>query len=206
MCDVSTALMATNATLGLVSGVAKANTIRQQGRAQADALERNAEIAQQQGHDAILRGGTDEYRLRRGVAQMMANNRTQAAASGIDIDSGSLRNVQNATIREGEADAETIRFNAARERWGYMQQAANLQSQANYSRASSKYQANNLLAGNALKFGISLGTGLADYENNRDESSLTDTLGDDRSLYWDWLEPYGIKKKHIITSTLWDQQ
>ena len=179
MCTV---LSAISAGASLVGGIAQSRAVEAQGRANADALEANARTARFQAHDSIERGGLEELRLRRNLSQLSGNQRVQAATSGIDINSGSVRNVINSSIAEGEQDAETIRFNAARQRWGYLQQANNLTNQANSIRANSRYQANNILFGNLVNFGLGLGESI--YNHNNQSSPLTDTLTDDRSKYF----------------------
>ncbi|MBQ9526721.1 MAG: hypothetical protein IJR68_03845 [Fretibacterium sp.] len=144
----------------LAAAVGAAGTIMQgvaanrAAKAQAAAAEQNAAIAEAQGHDAIERGGTEELRLRRQLAQQRGNARAQAAASGIDADSGSLLDVRNASISEGERDAAAIRYNAARERWGYQVQAQNYRNKALQARAAGR----NALFGSLIGAGTQLGT------------------------------------------------
>ncbi len=185
---------ALTAGAGLYQGIARSKAEKAYGEAQASAMERNAKIAEAQGHDAIQRGGLEELRLRRGLAQQMGNINAQAGASGIDTNSGSVQDVRNATISEGEQDAEAIRFNAARERWGYNAQAANLRTQANYTRANSRANARNILTGSILGFGLDLGQGI--YNNDSKTSPLTDSTDDDRSKYWGPLyNPYERRRR-----------
>ncbi len=180
MCDALSALAVAGAGANLYQGVAQARAQKAYGNAQASALEQNANIAEARGHDAIQRAGLEELRLRRGLAQQMGNINAQTGASGIDTNSGSVQDVRNATISEGEQDAEAIRFNAARERWGYQTQAANLRTQANYTRANSRANANNILTGSVLGFGVDTATAI--YQGSQKTSPLTDK--DDRSKYW----------------------
>lgn len=168
--------------MSLYSGVAQARNAKAQANAQAAALEANARNSEILAHDAIERGGQEELRLRRSLAQNAGNQRVQAASSGIDINSGSVLDARNASISEGEHDAEAIRFNAARERWGYLSQANNLNNQAAYSRAAGKYAANNILFGTVTNFGLKLGNDI--YEDTKKRSPLTDTVPT-------WLDTFG---------------
>ncbi|MBQ3455444.1 MAG: hypothetical protein IJG36_03315 [Synergistaceae bacterium] len=180
-----TALTALSAGVSLYQGYAAGQTAQAQAEAQALALEQNAKISRAQAHDAIERGGLEELKLRRQLAQLGGNQRAQAAASGIDINSGSALDVQNASISEGEFDAETIRFNAARAKWGYDTQANNLEAQAANSRAIGKSAKSNALFGGIANFGLTLGEGL--YSNGQRYSPLTESATpttDDRSKYW----------------------
>jgi len=134
----------------IMQGVAADNA----AKAQAAAAEQNAKIAEAQGHDAIERGGEEELRLRRQMAIQRGNARAQAAASGIDADAGSMLDLRNASISEQERDAAAIRFNAARERWGYQTQAQNYRNEASAARASGR----NALFGSIIGAGTQLGT------------------------------------------------
>lgn len=181
MCTLISAL---SAGASLFTGITQANNAKAQAEAQANALEANARNADILAHDAVERGGQEELKLRRSLAQVAGNQAVQAASSGVDSNSGSVIDVRNASISEGEHDAEAIRFNAARERWGYISQARNLNNQAAYARAAGKSAADNVLFGNLMKWGLDLGNTV--YEQTRDpndsESPLTDT--NDRSKYW----------------------
>ncbi len=181
MCTLISAL---SAGASLFAGITQANNAKAQANAQAAALEANARNADILAHDAIERGGQEELKLRRSLAQIAGNQSVQAASSGIDSNSGSVLDARNASISEGEHDAEGIRFNAAKERWGYISQARNLNNQATYYRAAGKSAANNILFGNIMNWGLNLGNTI--YEQTRDpneaESPLTDY--DDRSKYW----------------------
>ena len=178
-----TLLSALSAVASLYSGVAQARNARAQADAQASALEANARNAQILGHDAIERGGQEELRLRRSLAQVAGNQTVQAANSGIDINSGSVRDARNASVSEGEHDAEAIRFNAARERWGYQAQANNLNNQAAYARAAGRAASNNILFGTVTKWGLDLANNIYDQtKTTEDTSPLTDY--DDRWKIW----------------------
>ncbi len=187
MCTAALALAGIGAAANLYQGVAQSKAEKAYGNAQASALEQNADIAEAQGHDAIQRAGLEELRLRRGLAQQMGNINAQAGASGIDTNSGSVQDVRNATISEGEQDAAAIRFNAARERWGYNAQAANLRTQANMTRAISKANARNILTGSVLGFGVDTATAI--YEGNQRTSALT------KQTDSDWVDTFGIENK-----------
>ena len=178
-----TLLSALSAGASLYSGVAQARNARAQADAQASALEANARNAQILGHDAIERGGQEELRLRRSLAQVAGNQTVQAASSGVDLNSGSVRDARNASVSEGEHDAEAIRFNAARERWGYQAQANNLNNQAAYARAAGRAASNNVLFGTVTKWGLDLANNIYDQtKTTEDTSPLTDY--DDRWKIW----------------------
>jgi hypothetical protein len=69
---------------------------------------------------------------------MQGSQRAVLAASGVEVDSGSALDIQEATGREGEQDAAIIMYNAEREAWGYGVQATNYRNAASAARAEGK--------------------------------------------------------------------
>lgn len=124
----------------------------QAARAQAAAAEANAGIADANAHDAILRGGMEETKMRRQAAMLRGAQRAAAAASGVVADAGSAAEVQDAAMRERERDIKVNALNAARERWGYQTQAQNYRAEA----AAARAQGTNALIGGAIGAGTSL--------------------------------------------------
>lgn len=193
MCTVLTAL---SLGAGLYQSYAAGQTAKAQYDAQANALEQNAKIAEFQAHDAIERGGQDELRLRRSLAIQQGSARAAMGTSGLDIDSGSMQNVINQSIQEGEHDAEAIRFNAARERWGYLSQAANYRAQAQNARNAGSNARTNALFGGLLK----LGGGISDYYADNAAGSPLTQYNDDRAKYWGPVyNPIQAKQKGYIS-------
>lgn len=140
------------AAIGAAGTLMQGMAANSAARAQAAAANQNARIAEAQAHDAIERGGQEELRFRRQMAIHRGAQRSALAASGVDVDSGSALDVQNASMREGEHDAAAIRFNAAREGWGYQVQAANYRNEAAAARAAGR----NALFGSVVGAGTSL--------------------------------------------------
>ena len=182
MCTVLSAL---GAGAALYSGYAQGKTAEAQANAQASAMDYNATISRRQAHDAILRGGEEEYRLRRQLAQHRGNQRAILATSGVDIDSGSALDAQNASIAAGEYDANVIRYNAARQRWGYLNEADNLNTQAANTRAIGRANRRNALFGGILDAGMYAFEGYNTYRGAQATSSpLTDRIPS-------WVDTFG---------------
>ena len=95
------------------------------GRFENDVAERNAQLAEKQGQDALNIGNSEENRQRLQSEQQIATGRTSTAAQNVDVSSGSAAAVRASQQLVGEVDALTIRNNAAREAWGYDVEAAN---------------------------------------------------------------------------------
>ena len=167
---------------------AQGRAAQAQANAQAQALEQNAEFSRAQAHDAIERGGQEELKLRRNIQKHLGNQRASLATNEVDINSGSALDVRNASISEGEYDAETIRFNAARQRWGYLNQAENQMTQAANARAQGeaaasqgKAAARNALFGGVVNAGLGIASG---YQTSK-SSPLTQTTISDYNFYRD---------------------
>lgn len=156
MCSMVAALTA-GAVGSVMQGMAANSAARATASAQEAAAAQNAAVAEAQGHDAVERGGQEELRLRRSLARQMGNARAQAAASGIDPDLGSLMEVRNASLSEGERDAAAIRYNAARERWGYLNQANAIRTEGANAASISRAQGSNALFGSFLGAGANAG-------------------------------------------------
>lgn len=130
------------------------------GKAQQQLANYNAQVAEMQAQDAIVRGRETEARHRTDVKRMIGSQRAGFAASGVDVNDGSAVDVQADTAALGELDALTIRTNAAREAWGYKIQAQDYAARGQIARAESTSKAVGTIlstAGSALysKYGFS---------------------------------------------------
>lgn len=115
-----------------------------QGNYEKAILDQNAEYADAQAKDAIQIGQQQEYRQRAGVRSLVGSQRAAGAAQGVDVDSGSMLDVQLEAVGVGELDALTIRNNAAREAWGYKVQAADLRNRGKLAQYAGRTQASTL--------------------------------------------------------------
>jgi hypothetical protein len=97
-----------------LSLVAAGGTVLQGYQAQ-QTNKANAAIQEIAAADAIDRGHAEEAVVRRQVAAFMGTQRTQIAASGVEMDSGSPSDLLADTAMLGELDALTVRNNAQRE-------------------------------------------------------------------------------------------
>lgn len=123
-------------------------------KAQARVAENNARMAQEQGSEAARQGAREEKQLRRQGAQFAGSQLATLAASGGQIGGSSL-GVLADTAMGIEEDAQTIRFNTMKNKWGFDVQAVNYQNEANAARSSAK---NARTAGYVGAFSTLLGT------------------------------------------------
>lgn len=135
--------MCTALIIGAVGTGISAVSAFQQQRAQNDAAEYNArvadvnaELAEQQSVQAGQLGVRSERQLRQQGRRLAGAQRTAFAASGVDVGSGTARSVLSDTSRQTELDALDIRYNTAIQQRGFGIQAQGFRQGAALQRAS----------------------------------------------------------------------
>jgi hypothetical protein len=103
---------------------------------EADIYGLNADLADRQAGDAIVRGREAESRFRTGTRQQAGAARASLAAQGLALDVGSAADAVGDIEALGELDALTIRNNARREAWGFQTEAAEYRSRAKMTRVA----------------------------------------------------------------------
>lgn len=106
----------------------------------------NAIAAEYQAQDSYRRGESAVEDHLRKVAALRGKQTATLAANGVSLDEGSALNILTDTELFGEMDANTIRYNAAREAWGYKAQASNYTAQGELASMSAASQ-NPMLTG-----------------------------------------------------------
>jgi hypothetical protein len=129
-------------------------------QAQADTTmrvaEQNAKISKAQAADAIKRGGAEEEKMRRQFEILRGRQMVQAAASGVDAETGSPLEIQKASLKEEERDVATNALNYAREAWGYNMDAYNALTEGASRAAALRSQGHSGLVGAYSGAGSSL--------------------------------------------------
>lgn len=141
--------------LSAAGSVAAGNAQAAAYEAQAKIAQQNARLAELQGVEELKKGAREEERFRREARQFQSSQRTAMAASGAQV-SGSALNVLADTAAGIEQDADTIRFNTLKDKWGVDVQRTNFLNQASVARTSAK---NAKTAGWIGGFTSILGTG-----------------------------------------------
>lgn len=123
--------------LGLGSGLIGGYGAWSQGQSQAGAARFNSTIEKQNAaismqNAAIAGQAGSEQAFMSGIKTRALTGGIQAnqAASGVDVNSGSAVDTRASASELGELDALTIRSNAAREAYGYTQQARSHEAQS----------------------------------------------------------------------------
>lgn len=139
MCEpVTLSIMAASAGVGAFSAFEGAKAERSQAEFQAAVGENNATMADNSANDAILRGSEEANRARREGRKVAGTQRAVLAGNGVDVKTGVAAALQDETGYFAEADATTIRNNAARAAWGFRAEAQDYRSNAQMARAVAK--------------------------------------------------------------------
>lgn len=149
------------AFLPILGGVVGAGGSFAAGHAQSAAYEAQARIAEQnaktaaaQGEESLRRGAREEKTLRRQARQFAGSQLASFAASGGTI-GGSALGVMADTGMMTEEDADMLRYNTLKEKWGFDVERANHLNEASAARRSAK---NAKTAGYTGAFSTLLGT------------------------------------------------
>jgi len=153
---------------------------------QAQVAQNNQKIANQNATYAVQRGQIMEQQKRTQTAQLIGQERAVAGATGLDVNTGSNKNVQESTAQLGEFDAQVIRNSAAREAYGYTVQGLNYGAQG---------QLDAMNASNALTAGLigAAGQGLKGFGPSG-PSSDPNAIGDASTVApkWAWMQDAGV--------------
>jgi hypothetical protein len=103
---------------------------------QATMAELNADAAESDARNSLLRGEREEQRLRLDTAQLKSSQRVSIASNGIDLGSDTAAAVLTSTDVLGEIDANQTKANALREAWGHRTEAVNYRNEANMARST----------------------------------------------------------------------
>lgn len=141
MAGLALALAAGGTAVNVIGQIKGGNAAKRAGEAQqraamksADLADFNAQVAELQAEDAIVRGQEEQQRFRTRVRGAIGSQRVGFAASNIDVNYGSAADVQADAAYLGELDALTIMGNAAREAWGYKMGAEDLRRRGQLAR------------------------------------------------------------------------
>lgn len=141
MSGYTTAISLTMAAIGtavsVASGVQQAQAQQAQAEYQSKVARRNAELAEQQASAQRMQGYEQMQAERLKTARLIGQQRAQAGASGVAVDSGSFEDVAEDTKAAGEFDAINAynqgidrAYNSEIQAWNYNSQAEGYQAQA----------------------------------------------------------------------------
>ena len=154
MASATTLMVASLAATALSTGIGVYSSIKQgqaqqaQAEYQSKVAQRNADLAEQQASAQRMQGYEQMQAERLKTARLIGQQRAQAGASGVAVDSGSFEDVAEDTASAGEFDAKNAynsgidkAYNNEIQAWNYDSQAAGYQAQANAAGQSSMLNA-----------------------------------------------------------------
>lgn len=114
----------------------------------------NAQIGEYQAQDVLDRSNIEVNQTRRRIAKMMGIGRNEIGARNVEL-SGSALSLLEDSAQIGQEDINTVRNDAARQAWGYRNQASEASrigkvQQGNYNAAAT----GSLLTGASQAYGI----------------------------------------------------
>lgn len=153
---IATAMTAISGVTSAVGAFMSASASANAANYNAEIASRNADVAKQNATWASQAGeqqaAIEETKTRARVGGIIAGQ----AANNIDVNSGSALDVRSSAAQLGELSALTVRSNAAKESYGYLNQAWSSTAQSNLdkSNASADEMAGVFNAGGDLISGI----------------------------------------------------
>lgn len=133
MCDLATAgfVMSAVGTATSAYGMyQQGQAAEAQGEYQAAVSRNNAIIAERNARLAEERGKVAETQKQRQIQQLIGRQRAGAAASGVEVDTGSALLARQDIAEMGAFDIENIKFDTAMEAYNYRVAGSQAQSQA----------------------------------------------------------------------------
>jgi len=138
MCDLTMIFTIGASLLGAYSQIEQGRAQQQAANYNAQVAQMNAKLADERARDALERGAEEENKKRREVAGLIGKNRAAMAKSAVDMSFGSPLDVIIDSATLGELDALTIKKNSYREEQDHRQQANNYRAEAGMYKAAGK--------------------------------------------------------------------
>lgn len=123
----------------IVSALVSANAARVQAQTNQAIARNNQQIAEAQAQDAQRRGEIEAQQAQRRARQVAGQQRATMSARGLDIGEGTPGELIDQTEFFGMQDAQTARFNAAKEAWGARMQGRGYGIQASANDPSAAF-------------------------------------------------------------------
>ena len=181
MMTASLIATAVSTAIGVASTIQQSQAQAAQMEYQSKVAQRNADLAEQQASAQRMQGFEEMQTERLKTARLIGQQRAQAGASGVAVDSGSFLDVAEDTAARGDIAAINAYnkgidsgYNSEIQAWNYESQAAG------YDYAAGQAQSSGVLS--AIGQGIG---GIADMGSTWAKFSDTPTGGGSKAQYWD---------------------
>lgn len=153
-----------SAGLGAYSSIRQSRAQARQAEAQADIARQNQELAQDQASAQRREGYENMTRKRQEVAGIVARQRAMGGASGAQVDTGGLLDLNLDSREQGEMDALNLyqqgldqAWNSEMQAWNYGNQASAYSAQASSARKAGLWDAGSTLIGGIASAGSQFG-------------------------------------------------
>jgi hypothetical protein len=131
MCSVIAVAMGVKAIGNIQQGIAA----KQRGQAAKAAAYRSADAAERAAADAVQRGSLKDLQYTMQGSKVVAAQRVIQSGSGVDVNIGTTKAVQDATQAVSDVDRAVVRRNAALEAYGLRERARGLRQEGMYAEA-----------------------------------------------------------------------
>jgi len=174
-------MSAVGTAIGVAGSIQQSQAQAAQMEYQSEIANRNAKLAEQQASAQRMQGYEAMAAERLKTAKLIGQQRAQAGASGVSLDSGSILDVAEDTAATGEMNAINAfnqgidsGYNSEIQAWNYESQAAGYDSAAGQARSSGLMSA----------VGQGIG-GIADMGSTWAKFSNPAPTGGGKTQYWD---------------------
>lgn len=135
---LATAATIGSTVLGAAGALMQGSAEASQHKYQAQVAQNNAQIAEQNYTSSLLAGNRAESQQKMKVTRLIAGQKADQAANGVDVAVGSAPMVRDSSQAEGDWDALAIRYNAAKQAYGYQVEKTNDLAQADMEKRAAK--------------------------------------------------------------------
>lgn len=154
------------------NAISQSNATRAKAAYQKQQYATNVMLANMAAADAKARGEAKAQGIAKNTDQEIGAERAQQGAQGIDINSGTAREIQLETQAAGQHDILTTQNNAWREAWGHQMEAINTVGTGRMLDMASNQEANNTLLTGGMQ-GLSYGASAYYNMNNSNRKATT---------------------------------
>lgn len=131
MCDWGMALQGASMAMGMAGSISGGNSQKALAEYEAQVAHNNAEIASKNEAKAYKAGAMEAQQQRTKMATLLGSQRAGYGASGVDVNTGSAREVQRSSQSLGYQDLLTIRENTRARANAFRQQGTDYLNRAN---------------------------------------------------------------------------
>lgn len=165
----------------MYSAFSQASAMKEKANFEYNQAVQNNELAKVYAGDAIDRGEFDAKAIKRKGNQVRGTARANAAASGINIDDGSIADITSEIDQFTSEDVMQARLNASREAFGIRMQAYNQLQSARMGVKAAGKAATATIIGGVLGSTSSLAKSYGDYKDVGNRQTIADYINEQKA-------------------------